>query len=133
MLYKCLAKYLHSDIDHVSKVAINLLNNDIHEEGASHNIITRILYFIQHLYLSYNPIGDTGASLISEAIRDTITLKTLILHDCGITSRGAEDLSRALAQNSSLEKLDISDTNLGDEGIIRIAEALKQNTQLKEL
>ena len=128
---KCLAKYLGSDVDHVSKVAIDLYDNKIHEEGASH--IARMLYFIEHVYLSRNPIGDTGASLISEAVRDTVTLKTLILYRCGITSRGAEDLSRALSQNSSLEKLDISLNNLGDEGISHVAEALKQNTQLKEL
>ena len=128
---KCLAKYLGSDVDHVSKVTINLYDNEIHEEGASH--IARMLHFIEHLYLSHNPIGDTGASLISEAVRDTVTLKTLILRKCGITSRGAEDLSRALAQNSSLEKLDIGGNSLGDEGISHVAEALKQNTQLKEL
>jgi Ran GTPase-activating protein (RanGAP) involved in mRNA processing and transport len=92
-----------------------------------------MLYFFEHLYLSGNPIGDTGASLISEAIRETATLKTLTLCNCSITSRGAEDLSRVLAQNSSLEKLDIGGNNLGDEGISHVAEALKQNKQLKEL
>ena len=126
---KCLTKYLRSDV--ISKVAIVLIDNDIHEEGTSR--IARMLYFIGHLYLSHNPIGDTGASLISEAVRDTVTLKTLILFNCGITSRGAEDLSRALAQNSTLEKLDIGGNKLGDEGISHVAEALKQNTQLKEL
>ena len=128
---KCLAKYLCSDVDHVSKVAIDLFDNEIHEEGASH--IARMLYFIEHLYLPENPIVNTGASLISEAVRDTVTLKTLILNHCGITSKGAEDLSRALAQNSSLEKLDIGWNTLGDKGISHVAEALKQNTQLKEL
>jgi Ran GTPase-activating protein (RanGAP) involved in mRNA processing and transport len=71
--------------------------------------------------------------LISEAVRETATLKTLILYNCGITSRGAENLSRALAQNSSLEKLDIGWNSVGDEGISHVAEALKQNKQLKEL
>ena len=71
--------------------------------------------------------------MISEAIRQTATLKTLMLNDCGITSGGAEDLSRALAQNSSLEKLDIGDNNLGDEGISHVAEGLKRHKQLKEL
>ena len=125
---KCLTKYLGSDV--MSIVAI-LSSNDIHKVGASY--IARMLYFIEHLYLSHNPIGDAGASLISESVRDTVTLKTLILYECGITSRGAEDLSRALAQNSTLEKLDIGKNKLGDEGISHVAEALKQNTQLKEL
>jgi Ran GTPase-activating protein (RanGAP) involved in mRNA processing and transport len=128
-----LSKYLHADnnLDYVSKIAIDLARNDIHEEGALH--IARMLYYFEHLYLSYNPIGDTGASLISEAVRETATLKTLILCTCNISSRGAEDLSRSLAQNSSLEKLDIGDNIPGVEGISHVAEALKQNKQLKEL
>ena len=128
---KCLSKYLHNNLDYISKVTIDLTGNVIHEEGALH--IARMLYFIEQVYLSSNPIGDTGASLISEAVRETATLKILILTDCCITSRGAEDLSRALAQNSSLEKLEIGYDDLGDDGIIHMAEALKQNNQLKEL
>ena len=128
---KCLSKYLDSDVDHVCKITFNFLFNEIHEEGASH--IARMLCFIEHLYLLSNPLGDTGTSLISKAVRETATLKTLILNDCDITSRGAEDLSRTLAQNISLEKLDIGENYLGDEGINHVAEALKQNKQLKEL
>jgi hypothetical protein len=114
-----------------SKITIDLAENEIREEGALY--IARMLYFIDHLYLPRNVIGDTGVSLISEAVRETATLKTLILYNCDITSRGAEDLSRALAQNSSLEKLDIGWNSVGDEGISHVAEALKQNKQLKEL
>ena len=127
---RCLSKYVY-DLGCISRVTIDLNGNDIHEEGALY--IARMLYFIEHLYLSYDRIGDTGASFVSDAARETATLKTLTLYDCGITSRGAEDLSRALAQNSSLEKLDIGGNNLGDEGISHVAEGLKQNKQLKEL
>ena len=129
---KCLTKFLDSDMHYASNVAIELFDSNLNQKDTLHT--ARMLYFFEHLYLSDNPIiGDTGASLISEAVRETTTLRTLILSDCGITSRGAEDLSRALAENYSLEKLDISDNNLGDEGISFVAEALKQNNQLKEL
>ena len=125
---KCLSKYSGG---YISKISIDIVDNEIHEEGALH--IARMLHFIEHLYLSGNPIGDTGASLISETIRETAALKTLILNNCSITSSGAEDLSRALAQNGSLKKLDIGRNDLGDDGISHVAEALKQNKQLKEL
>ena len=131
---KCLSKYLHAlpdNLEYVSKIAIDLAGNEILKAGALY--VASMLYFIEHLYFKHNPIGDTGASLISEAVRETATLKTLILYNCGITSRGAEDLARLLAQNSSLEKLDIGWNSLGDEGISHVAEALKQNKQLKEL
>ena len=126
---KCLTKFL---AHYASEITIDLYNCKLNQKDASY--IATILYFIEHVYLTYNPIGDTGASLISEVVRETATLKTLILYNCGITSRGAEDLSRALAQNSSLEKLDIGWNYLvGDDGISHVAEALKQNKQLKEL
>ena len=131
----CLTKYLSSNIDHGGKVTLNLLYNNIHEEGASY--IAKMLCssnIVEHLYLSNNPIGDTGASFISNTVRETTSLKTLSMCDCGITSQGAEELSRALAQNSSLEKLDIGwNDGVGGEGIRHIAEALEHNKQLKEL
>ena len=128
---KCLTKYLCSDVDHLSKVIVHLGDNEIHEEGASY--IAKLLYFIEHLYLSSDPFEDAGVSLISEAVRGTVTLKTLSMYKCGVTSKGAEDLSRALANNNSVEKLDIGGNYIGDEGIWHVAEALKHNTQLKEL
>ena len=128
---KCLTRYLSSNVDRVRNVTINLHDSRIDEIGAAY--VSWLLYFIKSLRLSSNPIGDTGVSLISEAVRETAALKTLILYYCNFTSRGAEDLSNALAQNSSLEKLDISNNNLGDEGISHVAEALKQNEKLKEL
>ena len=131
----CLTKYLSSNIDHSGKVALNLTDTNIHEEGASY--IAKILCssnIVEHLHLFRNPIGDTGASFISNAVRDTTSLKTLIMSSCDITSQGAEELSRALAQNSSLEKLDIGvNDGVGDEGIRHIAEALEHNKQLRKL
>ena len=126
-----MTKFLPSFVHYHGNVAIDLCDSNLNQQDVLH--VSRILYFIEHLYLSSNPIGDTGASLISEAIRKTTTLKTLILHDCDITSRGAEDLSRALTQNTSLEKLDIGLNSLKDNGISHVAEALKQSKQLKEL
>ena len=130
---KCLTKFLRTDVCYASNIAIDLCDSNLNQKDITLHGISRMLYFVEHLYLSYNPIGDTGASLISKAIRETATLKTLILYTCGVTSRGAKDLSRALAQNNSLEKLNISLNRLGDEGISHVAEALKENKHLKEL
>ena len=125
-----LTKFLSSDVDH-SKVTVDLSDNKLNGEDSAY--IARMIYFVENLYLSRNLIGNTGASLISKAVRETATLKTLFLDFCNITSMGAADLSRALAQNSSLKKLEICVNNLGDVGISHVAEALKQNKQLKEL
>ena len=127
-----MTKYLRRDVeDTVSRIAIDFYGNDIHEGCVSY--ITPMLNFVEHIFLTTNPIGDSGASLISEAVRETTVLRTLILFDCCITSRGVEDLSRALAHSMFLEKLDIGGNDLGDEGVSHVAEALKQNNQLREL
>ena len=128
---KCLTKYLCNNADYVSRLTMNLEHNQVNKESASQ--IAKLVYVTENLYISYNQIEDTGLAFISEAVRETIALKTLILYKCGITSSGAEDLSRAVAQNRSLEKLDIGDNSIGDEGINYMAEALKQNAHLKEL
>ena len=129
---KCLTTFLHRNVYYASNVAVDLCDNNLSQKDALH--IARMLSFIEHLYLSSNPIGDTGASLIFKAVRETATLKILSLNNCGITSRGAEDISRTLSRNSTLEKFDIGMNYLmGDDGISLVAEALKQNKQLKEL
>ena len=131
----CLTKYLSSNIDHGGKVALDLNSNNIHEEGASY--IAKMLCssnIVEHLYLYSNPIGDTGVFFISDAVRETTSLKTLNMSNCDITLQGAEELSRAIAQSSSLEKLDIVyNEGVGNKGIRHIAEALEHNKQLKEL
>ena len=128
---KCLTKYLSSDVHHTTYVAIDLYGSNFNQKDASY--IARMLYYIEHVYLSSNPIKDYGAFLISEAIRKTATLKSLILNKCDITSVGADYLSSAVAQNHSLEKLDIGMNEIGAIGIRQVALALKQNEQLKEL
>ena len=58
---KCLTKYLSMSSD-TDLVTINLKDNDIHDEGASH--VPKMLYFIErlHLNLSENPVGVIGTS-----------------------------------------------------------------------
>ena len=65
-----------------SDTELSLKGNDIRDEGASH--VAKMLYFNEclHLDVSENPIGDTGSSLIFEAVRKTAVLKILILIGC---------------------------------------------------
>ena len=99
------------------------------ENHASKQDALAVTRFIEHLYISDDPIGDTGAPLISEIVRETAMLKSSILHSCAFTSKGNEHL-----QNCTLEKFDVTWNNLGNEGMTHnMIEVLKQNTQLKEL
>ena len=95
-------------------VTINLKGNGIHDEGASH--IAKMFHFFEHLHLdaSENPIGDTGALLVFEAVRKTTILTILILVDYANFSR---DILKALGHNNSLKKLKVVWNELGSKVI----------------
>ena len=132
----CLTKYLINDINigQIGRLSMILDNNSI---SGLHGVqcVTKMLSSgnIAHLYLSGNPLGDTGASIISNAVSELRSLKTLVIFGCHITSQGIEELSIALCQNQYLEKWDLGYNNIGDNGIKHIAEVIKENRQLKEL
>ena len=75
---KYLTKYL-SMSGYVDLVTINLKDNDILVEGASH--VAKLFNFIEHLHLdiSGNPIGVTGTSYMFQAVRESSVLNTLVL------------------------------------------------------
>jgi hypothetical protein len=47
---KCLTKFLHSDVHYASNVAIDLCDSNLNQKDALH--IARVVYFIEHLYLT---------------------------------------------------------------------------------
>ena len=82
---------------------------------------------LRHLNLGSNNLSDIGAFYFGKGLRENITLKKLVLHGCGFTSRGAEDLSIMSAQ----EDLDIGWNAIGDQGMAHLAESFKKIKTLK--
>ena len=72
-------------------------------------------------------------SSLAEQLKQNTTLKTLLLHRCGITSQSAERLSKALIVNKHVEELDISSNEIRDDGIQHLAHALRDNQGLRKL
>ena len=85
------------------------------------------------LNLTFNSIGDQGATGLAEALKVNSTLTTLILNDNGIGHQGATGLAEALKGNLTLTVLCLSDNGIGDQGATGLAEALKVNSTLTEL
>ena len=101
----CRSVDTHSTVN--THLNINLDNNEIHEEGASHiaDVLSRTSV-ISHLLLGFiwggNPIGDKGLQTIFDALKKNNTLKYLNVAECGMTDTGVASLADALHTNLSL-------------------------------
>ncbi|XP_069749998.1 NACHT, LRR and PYD domains-containing protein 12-like [Narcine bancroftii] len=81
---------------------------------------------LTELDLSVNHVGDSGAKLLSAALRNPdCKMQKLGLNSTGLTDSCTEDLYDALSTNQSLTDLNLSDNNLGDSGVKRISAALR--------
>ena len=94
-------------------------------------VVSEILHqakMIRHLDLSFNKIGDMGASLLANASSGLTVLK---LRENNITDTGATAIAIAL-HHHGLEELDLSHNNIGSNGSRSIFESLK-TSQLERL
>lgn len=63
---------------------------------------------VKYLFLSSNPLGDLGASSLSQGLAANTTLEVLTLASCGLSSKGVSSICEALARHPKLRSLDIS-------------------------
>ncbi|XP_058610631.1 NLR family CARD domain-containing protein 3-like isoform X2 [Onychostoma macrolepis] len=86
---------------------------------------------LRELNLSGNELGDSGLNLLSDALKDTATLETLWLNDCGVTDEGCAALALALRSNPShLRELNLSGNKLGASGM-KLLSDLKDDSNYK--
>jgi Ran GTPase-activating protein (RanGAP) involved in mRNA processing and transport len=64
------------------------------------------------LNLSSNPFGNEGMAHISEAMRQSDTIKALDLSNCGLDRKALLGFQRALMTNTALLMLDVSENNV---------------------
>ena len=86
-----------------------------------------------HLDLSYNKIGDEGATALAKALEGNTTLKKLILFSIQISDEGATALAEAMKGNTTMQTLYLSFNQISDKGATALAKAMKGNTTLQKL
>ncbi|XP_072893752.1 NACHT, LRR and PYD domains-containing protein 3-like [Hemitrygon akajei] len=73
---------------------------------------------LTELDLSENKLGDSGAKLVSAALRNPeCKIQKLWLYNVGLRDSGAEDLVSALSTNPSLTELDLGLNSLTDRSV----------------
>ena len=63
---------------------------------------------LESLYLGMNPIGDEGATVLSDGLRQNTSLKRFITDSCGINTQGATSILASLIGHSNLFTLSIA-------------------------
>jgi hypothetical protein len=67
-------------------------------------------FYISHLDLKKNPIGDDGVIVLMHAIKRSTTLVYLDLSSVNMTSVGAQRVIRSMRHNESIQHLVISNS-----------------------
>ena len=78
--------------------------------------ISSMMVCLEELYIHRNKLGDNGAELLLEGIKNTKTLRVLDISCNKIGPSGTTAIANALTNNTTLEKLNISNNKLGDNG-----------------
>ncbi|XP_032362598.1 NLR family member X1 isoform X2 [Etheostoma spectabile] len=87
-----------------------------------------------NLNLQFNSLGPESCILLRDLLIDPkSSIKSLQLCDNPMLESGACTLLEALPENRSLTHLSLMHTGLGDQGALKLAEKLQQHTRLQEL
>ncbi|XP_044058186.1 NLR family member X1 isoform X2 [Siniperca chuatsi] len=87
-----------------------------------------------NLNLQFNSLGPESCILLRDLLLDPkSSIRSLQLCDNPLLESGARTLMEALPENQSLTHLSLMHTGLGDQGARELAERLQQHTDLQEL
>ena len=88
---------------------------------------------VERLDLSFNKLGDRGATILLHGLSDNPIIKRLSIAGNCITSGVVDDLRKFMLSAASLESLDLSYNALTLHGVLGLEKALKENTTIREL
>lgn len=123
---------------------MDLGSNSIGYDGTSMLAEGLMLSDLQHLFVSRNNIGDSGAHALAGilfyfslygkgALFNSRKLLTLDISENKIGVNGAKHIADALKENSSLTYLSMDRNEIGSTGAASLAETLRENQTLKTL
>jgi hypothetical protein len=132
-------RYVNKTLDHIAKgdpSTTHVVFNDIAlEEDQLANLAFSLANntHVKTLYLHNTGITEKGAHLIAYALQKNITLEHLSLNDNKIRSSGAEVIAAALCVNQTLTTLGLTNNGIGNHGGKKILKMLRSNTSITEI
>ena len=88
---------------------------------------------LPNLYLSHCSIGDGGAEIVADFLKDDITLVNVNMGWTCLGADGAKAIAEAMEHNDTVEILNLPGNFIGDEGGEALVGALNHNTSITVL
>ena len=95
--------------------------------------ICDMMICLEELYINDNELGEHGAELLSEKIRDIKTLRILNIQNNNIGSSGTIAIANALIGNLSLEVLHMDGDPIGQDEAMALGNPIANNKMIKTL
>ena len=130
------AKALADVLKKLKLTTLNLSSNKINTNGAEalSTMLHKKKYSDFHaLSLGHNSIGQRGAIVLADALKNCTSLHTIDICDICIDSKGAMALAGVLRHSRNLHTLDIAQNHLKNEGIMTLADVIKNCNKLYKL
>ena len=114
---------------------LDLGYNVIGDEGAKliGNFLKDPKVFLKKLVLSYNDIGHDGCQDIAVGLQMNETLRSLALDGNKVGRAGGLAIAGALQVNYTLEELDMNNTDMNNQALVAFTTVLKANGTLKKI
>ena len=93
-------------------------------------LISEMITCLEELHISFNCLGDEGVTIISDAVKKTLSLKKLSIDSNKIGVVGAVAIANSLISNNSLTVLLMDNNSIGLDGAEAFAKALMINKTL---
>lgn len=96
--------------------------------------LTPAFRHVKNLNLQFNSLGPASCILLRDQLLDPkMSIKSLLLCGNPLMESGAHTLLEALPENQSLTHLSLMHTGLGDAGALELANRLQKHEELQEL
>eukprot|EP00742_Colponemidia_sp_Colp-10_P008995 GILJ01009775.1.p1 GENE.GILJ01009775.1~~GILJ01009775.1.p1 ORF type:complete len:1345 (-),score=299.15 GILJ01009775.1:208-3891(-) len=115
--------------------SLRLARNNVGFEGCSgiaHCLMNSVTG-ITDLVLDHNAISDEAATELMETLKQTRTVATVSLRDCGLNEKVGMAIGECLKVNEVMTALLLDENNLRDAGVKHIVRALRYNRSLLTL
>ncbi|XP_037124290.1 NLR family member X1 isoform X2 [Syngnathus acus] len=84
----------------------------------------------RNLKLCDNPLLDSGACLLLEALPENQSLRNLSLMHTGLGDQGAIELAERLQQHSGLQELNVAYNNIGDNAALALVDVCREHPSI---
>ncbi|XP_061537664.1 NLR family member X1 isoform X2 [Phycodurus eques] len=85
---------------------------------------------VRVLQLCDNPLLDSGACVVLEALPQNLTLRHLTLMHTGLGDQGALELAERLQQHTGLQELNVAYNNIGDNAALALVDVCREHPSI---